>query len=141
MENKIEKCSNKEHKEINAISFCGECNIYMCNKCSNLHQQLFYNHHTHNLDKNNNEIFINICKEKNHPNKYQYYCKDHNILCCANCITKMEGEGNGQHQKCNICFIKNIKDEKKNKLKENILYSEDLSNKLDDTIKELCLKK
>ena len=137
MENKIEKCSNKEHKEINAISFCQECNIYMCNKCSNLHQQLFCNHNTNNLDKNNNEIFINICKEKNHHIKLQYYCKDHNILCCSSCIVKIEGEGNGQHKNCNICLIKNIKDEKKNKLNDNIKYLKDLSNKLDDSIKEL----
>ena len=137
MENKIEKCSYKEHKEVNAISYCQECNIYMCNKCSNLHQQLFYNHHTNNLDKNINEIFINICKENNHQIKLQYYCKDHNILCCSACIAKIEGEGNGQHKDCNVCFIKNIKNEKKNNLNKNIKYLEDLSNKLDDSIKEL----
>ena len=115
MENKNEKCSFKEHKEVIAISYCQECNIYMCNKCLNLHEQLFYNHHLNNLDKDIIEIFTNICKVNNHQNKFQYYCKEHNILCCAKCITKIEGEGNGLHKDCNICFIKNIKDEKRAK--------------------------
>ena len=137
MKNKNEKCSFKEHKEINAMSYCQECNIYMCNKCSNHHQQLFYDHFIHDLDKSVNEIFINICKVNNHQNKFQYYCKDHNILCCVACIAKIEGKGNGQHKNCNICFIENIKEEKKNKLNENIKYLEDLSIKLEDSIKEL----
>ena len=137
MENK-KKCSFIEHKESEAIIYCQECNIDMCNKCSNLHQQLFYNHHIYNLDKNNtDEIFINFCKEKNHPNKLQYYCKDHNILCCANCIAKIDGKGNGKHNNCSICFIENIKEEKKNKLNENIKYLEELSIKLEEKIKEL----
>ena len=42
MENK--KCFSIEHKEIDAISFCFECKIYMCNKCENLHSKLFINH-------------------------------------------------------------------------------------------------
>ena len=38
------KCFSEEHKEINAISFCPECKIYMCNKCENLHSSLFKKH-------------------------------------------------------------------------------------------------
>ena len=92
----------------------------MCNKCLNHHKELFENHHQINLEKDENDIFIDICKEINHPNKLQYFCKTHNMLCCGLCITKLEGEGNGQHRDCNICFIKNIIEEKKNKLTENI---------------------
>ena len=40
------KCSSKEHKDVNAIKFCAECKIYMCNKCENFHSFLFYNHNT-----------------------------------------------------------------------------------------------
>ena len=136
--NKI--CSFKEHKTVDAKSYCQECNIFMCNKCTNYHQGFFDNHHINNLVKENNEIFINLCKENNHPNKLQYYCKEHNILCCANCITKIEGEGNGQHYNCNVCFIETIKDEKKNKLKENIEYLEDMLNKIEGIIEELKKK-
>ena len=32
----------------------------------------------------------------------------------------MEVNGKGQHKDCNICLIKDIKDEKINKLNENI---------------------
>ena len=38
------KCFSEEHKDINAISFCPECRIYMCNKCENLHSSLFKKH-------------------------------------------------------------------------------------------------
>ena len=50
MENKI-KCFSEEHKEIDAISFCNECRIYMCDKCDNTHTSFFKNHHTIKLDK------------------------------------------------------------------------------------------
>ena len=39
------KCSNEEHKEINAIIFCPECQLYMCNKCENHHATLHKKHH------------------------------------------------------------------------------------------------
>ena len=113
MENKNIKCSFEEHKDIYAIYYCQECKIYLCNKCDNFHKNLFKNHYKYNLDKDSKDIFINICNEKNHPNKLEYYCKNHNILCCAACIAKIEGKGNGQHKNCDICFIENIKEEKK----------------------------
>ena len=109
MEDKLKKCSFKEHKDIDAISYCQECKVYMCNKCSNYHQGLLENHYIYNLYKVINETFIDICKEKNHPIKLQYFCKDHNILCCGLCITKLEGKGNGKHKVCNISFIEKIK--------------------------------
>ena len=34
------KCSLEEEKEIDAICYCQECNIYMCNKCENAHSKL-----------------------------------------------------------------------------------------------------
>ena len=137
MENKIEKCSYKEHKEINAISYCKECKIYMCNKCITHHNLLFDNHNQFNLGKDMKEIYLDICKIENHTNKLEYFCKTHNQLCCVACVTKIEGHGNGQHKDCDICFIEDIKEEKKNKLKENIKNLEDLSNNLENSIKEL----
>ena len=75
MENKIDqiKCSFKEHKEIDAISFCPECRIYMCNKCQIHHSSLF-SHHFYNLNKDE-EIFTGFCKEKNHPMKLEFFLK------------------------------------------------------------------
>ena len=43
-------CSLSEHENINAISFCPKCNIYMCNKCQNFHAELFKIHQTINLN-------------------------------------------------------------------------------------------
>ena len=138
MENQIKqiKCSSEEHKEIDAISFCPECRIYMCNKCLNFHANLFKSHHPNNLNKEE-EIFSWFCKEKNHPMKLEYFCKEHNQLCCAACIAKINDNGDGQHKDCDVWNIKNIRDEKKNNLKENIKSLEDLSNSFNDIFKEL----
>ena len=131
------KCSSEEHKENDAISFCPECRLYMCNKCQNYHSSpLFKSHHPYNLNKEA-EIFNGFCKEKNHPNKLDFFCKEHNQLCCAACIAKLNENGNGQHKDCDVCNIQNIKDEKKNKLKENIKALEDLSNSFNNIFKEL----
>ena len=54
----MKKCSNEEHQETNAIAFCCECRIYMCNKCEKSHSDLI---------KINNKIFnfiLNIKNEK-----------------------------------------------------------------------------
>ena len=57
------KCSIKAHKDLDVIKYCEQCKIFMCNKCLNHHKELFENHQLINLDKNNNEIFIDLCKK------------------------------------------------------------------------------
>ena len=66
-----------------------------------------------------------------------YFCKNHNKLCCASCITKIKDEQNGQHTDCDVCIIKDIENEKKNKLKENIKCLENLSKSLEESINKL----
>ena len=95
MENQKKKCSLKKHSEIDAINFCKECRIYLCNKCKNLHSELFELHHLYNLDKDINEIFIGYCKEKNNNIELRYFCKNQNKLCCSACIIKIKEEGFG----------------------------------------------
>ena len=133
---KEKKCSLEEHKEINAIKYCPECRIYICNKCENHHSSLFNNHHAYNINKEE-EIFTGFCPEKNHTIKLEFFCKNHNQLCCAACIAKINGKGVGQHKDCEISFIEDIKEEKKNKLKENIKCLEDLQNKFNDSMESL----
>ena len=135
MEEKI-KCSLEEHKEINAINFCPECRIYLCNKCECHHAPLFKNHHPYNI-KTEDNIFTGFCKEKNHPNKLSYFCKNHNQLCCGLCIAKLNERGEGQHKDCEVCYIENIKEEKKNKLKENIKSLEDLEKTFNESMNSL----
>ena len=113
MENK--KCSLKKHSEINAINYCQECKIYLCNKCQNLHSELFESHHIFNLDKNINDFFTGFCEEKDHyKHELEIFCKTHNKLCCLACIYKLDDKkGYGQHKSCDICNIEDIKEEKK----------------------------
>ena len=133
---KQKKCFTEEHQDIDAISFCQECGIYMCNKCENTHCSFFKKHHTIKLNKDE-ETFTGYCKEKSHTMKLQYYCKNHNLLCCSACLCKSNEKDDGQHKDCEFCVIEKIKDEKKNKLKENIKSLEDLENNMNENIKEL----
>ena len=71
MDYKKKKCSNEDHKDHDAISYCQNCKIYICNKCSNFHQGLFKSNLTSNFNKDQ-ELFIDLCKEKNHPLKLEF---------------------------------------------------------------------
>ena len=139
MENNNVKCSSINHKENDAILFCQDCKIYMCKKCESFHCELFQKHTHFNLKSNKEEkqLFTGLCMENNHFIELKFFCKTHNKLCCAECITKIKGEGCGQHTDCNICLLKDIKDEKINKLNDNIKILEDLSSNIKDSIKEM----
>ena len=137
MEKTSIKCSSKEHMESDAICYCQICQIYMCNKCDNIHLKLCPNHCPYNLNKDSIENFTGICKEEFHSNKLEYFCKTHNKLCCVACISKIKGKGNGQHTDCTVCFIEDIKEHKKNNLNENIKSLENLSHSLQESINEI----
>ena len=64
MELKEYKCTN--HEDIEAIIFCPQCRIYMCNKCKQMHSDLLKSHIIFNLDKKTKDIFIGICTDENH---------------------------------------------------------------------------
>ena len=134
MDNKNKKCSFSEHKEIDSKFYCKDCKVYMCNKCINFHSKFLENHTLINLEKETDEIFTGICAEENHHIELEYFCKTHNQLCCAACIAKIKRNQNGLHKDCDVCQIEDIKEEKKNKIKENIKYLEDLSNNLEKLI-------
>ena len=108
----------------------------MCNKCENLHSPLFKNHKLYKLNKDD-EIFTGICKEENHQKKLEFYCKEHNQLCCGLCLCKIKSKGYGIHKDCEAVEIEKIKDEKKNKLKENIKCLEELENKFNENLNKL----
>ena len=131
------KCSLNEHREIDAIFYCQKCEIYMCNKCEKVHSGLLKNHHIYSLDKDANEIFTGLCTKPNHSLNLQFYCKTHNKLCCAACISKIRLKGNGQHKNCLIYYITKIKKDKRENLEKNMKDLEELSGKLEPSIKEL----
>ena len=118
-----QKCSSKEHENIDAVCFCQKCETYMCNKCENFHSKLCQNHQTFKIKNDIKEKEFNgYCKEKDHFNTLDYFCKTHNVLCCAECIIKVKRSGKGQHSNCEIQNIEDIINEKKNKLVENISF-------------------
>jgi len=131
------KCSNKKHSEINAINYCIECKLYLCNKCTNYHSELLESHKLFNINKKIEDIFTGICKESNHKEELEFYCKTHNKLCCAAFLSKIKGKGNGQHFDCDVWLLEEIKEEKKNKLKDNIKYLEDFYDKIKNSIYEI----
>ena len=137
MENQVQKCSLNKHSNMDAISYCQECNKFLCNKCQNYHFELFDNHNISNLSKEINNIFIDICNKENHHIKLEFFCKTHNELCCSSCICTIKNEIYGQHRDCEVCLIKDIEIEKKEKLKDNIILLEDLSKNFEQSIKEL----
>ena len=55
------KCSLNEHNDVDAIFYCQECRIYICNKCEKIHSGLLKNHHFYKIDTNINEIFTGLC--------------------------------------------------------------------------------
>ena len=86
---------------------------YICNKCEIIHSKLCQNHQIFILDKNNEVIFTWFCREENHFDKLEFFCKTHNQLCCSACLTKIKINGKGQHKDCDVCIIQDIKEEKK----------------------------
>ena len=137
MEIQEKKCSNIEHKDINANSYCSKCEIYMCNKCQNIHSKLCNNHQNFILEKDNNEIFTGLCKEEKHHLELQFFCKTHNQLCCALCLCKIKKESMGKHHDCDVCNIEDIKEGKINKLEENIEKLQKLSSSFEESINKL----
>jgi len=135
--NKNKKCSSQKHKDSNAISYCQECHSYLCKKCEILHSELLQNHETFSLDKNINEIFTGFCNEENHLEKLNFYCKDHNKLCCASCLCKIQGKNYGKHTECNVYIIEKIKEDKKNKLEETIKTLDYFSKKMIESIDQI----
>ena len=129
-----QKCSYEKHKAIDAVIYCQECKVFMCNKCQTFHSELCQNH---NIIDDINEIEEEYCKEKNHTMKLDYFCKTHNQLCCAACLSKLENKGNGQHKDCIVCAVEEIVEEKKSKINENIKYLEELNKTLEQSIDHL----
>ena len=139
MEEKNKTCSYEKHKEEISNYYCKNCNIYMCNKCFEYHSKLFENHFLIKNDQDNPDIFTGYCNEKNHFEVLEFFCKNHNKLCCSSCICKMKSEKYGEHKDCDICFINDIKEEKKNKLKENIKILEDILVNIKESLDSIKL--
>ena len=134
----MDKCSLRKHKYFDAISFCEDCNRYMCKKCQTHHDELFEEHDLRILNEkeDSSNLFTGYCKEKGHTDALEYFCKKHNKLCCASCISKIQSKGNGQHKDCDVCNVEEIKSDKEKILKDNIKILEDLLNSFEKLMEE-----
>ena len=130
-------CSFKEHSEIEASTYCSKCQIYMCKKCDIFHSKLLQNHNSINLNESIKEFFTGYCKEEKHHLELEFFCKTHNKLCCAACISKIKKNEYGKHKDCEVYIIEDIKGQKENKFKENLKYVEELSDKIQDSFNSL----
>ena len=137
MEFNMKKCSSKDHDNMNAIQFCYNCKIYLCKKCETYHSYLFQNYILNKLDKNIIDSFTGYCTKNNHNELLEFFCKTHNELCCVSCLCALKGKGKGEHSSCEISYLEDIKDIKKNKLKDNINILEELSIKMDESINKI----
>ena len=131
-------CTFQGHEKVPANIFCIFCKIYMCAKCESFHSKLLQNHKVFNIENlNNDDISQNFCQQEKHNIELQYYCKNHNQLCCAKCITKIKNKENGIHKDCDVCTIEEIRDEKMKNLNKNINNLEILSKNLYESINKL----
>ena len=90
-----------------------------------------------NLEEGSGHIFTGLCKEDKHNKELEFFCKTHNQLCCAVCLCKIKKKKIGKHKDCDVCIIEDIKDEKINKLKENIKCLEELSSTFEESFNNL----
>ena len=107
------KCSFAKHSEKDAKITCVNCNMNLCKECEIFHSNFCKEHLTYNIEKEQKDIFNIFCQGPEHKIKYEYFCRSHNILCCARCITKIKNEKNGKHTDCDICNIEDIVESKK----------------------------
>ena len=137
MESSSKKCSTKAHRNKKAVKKCITCNKYFCELCASSHVKCERKHELFTIESDTNQSFVNECKESNHKNNLNYFCKTHNNLCCAACLCKINDKGDGQHTKCNACHISEIKEEKKIKLKNNIKILKELSQNSKQMLKNI----
>lgn len=128
------KCSFAKHSEKYGKITCVNCNMNLCKECEIFHSNFCKEHLTYNIEKEQKDIFNIFCQEPEHKIKFEYFCRSHNILCCARCITKIKNEKNGKHTDCDICNIEDIVESKKNKFNENIETLTELSNSIQASI-------
>ena len=70
-------------------------------------------------------------------NKLKYFCKTHNKLCCAACISKIRDEENWQHKDCEISLLIDIKKEKEKIFNDNFNKLEEISKILEKSINQI----
>ena len=66
---------------------CEECDIKLCNECSNIHKKFLPKHNLILINNTQPFYFKSNCQIESHKKMpLNYYCENHNELCCALCL-------------------------------------------------------
>ena len=82
-----------------------------------------YSNILNNLEK---DISTGYCTKEYHNREFQLYCYNHIQLVCDVCLSKINSNEKNRHNKCYICNIKAIKNEKLLKFNQNYKYFENI---------------
>ncbi|VDI76019.1 Hypothetical predicted protein [Mytilus galloprovincialis] len=73
-----------------AFQWCTECKEALCSECTSAHkvQKISRSHHLREISKlpNNINILYDCSKHQNLP--FDYFCVDHDVICCKKCLPK-----------------------------------------------------
>ncbi|XP_063397047.1 uncharacterized protein LOC134681374 [Mytilus trossulus] len=79
-----------ENKTLQATKFCSDCEERLCSNCAESHDRFkaFKSHHVIDLSSVGYTIPISVTKSCNIHTELllDYYCVDHEIICCRACI-------------------------------------------------------
>ena len=105
----IIKCQKHGEK---ATKQCKECNIFLCEKCINSHNDLFNNHTLSTISdstrKQNPQSVPNEDKCKEHNKDFSSYCKSCKLSLCSFCLN--DDSIKKKHQGHNLITYKNLID-------------------------------
>ena len=91
--------------DIEACSYCLDCNDYLCQKCTKRHKisKLSLRHKILNRNempkKRLSSANINLCAK--HGEIFRHYCRAHGEFCCSSCDMSI-------HVKCHTELLKNV---------------------------------
>ena len=104
-------CLNGKQCEVEASSFCMECQENMCEPCSNIHKSMKMSKHHQlstigdpsTMEATKNKIRRTFCDK--HPTKViKFFCRDCKIPFCTTCFI-------GKHNKHECCEVRDIVEE------------------------------
>ncbi|CAG2197881.1 unnamed protein product [Mytilus edulis] len=105
-----------------AFQWCTECEEALCSECTEAHkvQKMSQSHHLVEIGKIPNKINLSYNCSKHQQLPFDYFCVDHDVICCKECLPK-------DHRACkNVTSIDNAS--KNSKQSQSFLdYNEQLS--------------
>lgn len=85
--NTCDPCSFQQKKRL-AVFYCIDCEESLCANCSNYHKIMKQtrNHNSISMNKIPRNFSLPLTCTDHETMKHEYYCVDHECLCCVRCI-------------------------------------------------------